>query len=563
LIQSPERTKAEVISYIEQNQTISTRELLKDILSNPENEPLASPIKSALKELDLAESYSTDLLSSLSKSKDPEEREAAARLLAYSPRYKAIHILSELMTDRDSGVKKAALTSSGKVKRFELWPQLVENLTFAEFAPPASAAINNIGEPILGELEKLFRKSANNPQTQLRIIKLYRTIGGDQAIKFLRAKINFPEKDIRIQVLISLSKLGYKADTTERVTIRQTIENIVEAMVWTMATIIDIGEERQTKYLKNALNNELTQKKENIFLLLSLLYDSQIIGLIRRNIESGNNQSKIFALEISDMVVSPEIKDILLPLFDDVSIQDRLHMFRERFPQEKLTVLERLMDIINKDYNTVSKWTKASAMEILINYKREDILEILCANIINPSQVIMETAAWVLHSLDNEKYYDILAMQNIENKKRLESITKKLEGSKPFKTSLLISERTESLKNTRVFDELPDHIVSELAMTAVDMGFTKNDTLEVITGAPDCLYIVLSGQLDKISGQQKKRSYKSGEIFITETERNMTADQKYIAVKETLILKLEMREIYDIMQEQPDFLAKFIPLYLN
>jgi HEAT repeat protein/predicted MFS family arabinose efflux permease len=563
LSQSPVQIKTEIISYIEQRQIIAARESLKNLLSNPENESLASSIRSALKELDLAESYSLDLLTNLSKSKETENRETAARLLAYSPRYKTIQILSELMVDKYPGVKKAALIASGKVKRFELWPGLVENLTSLEFGSTASAAIRNIGEPILGELENLFRKSMNNTQAQMRIIKLYREIGGEQAIKYLRSKINFPEKDIRIQVLIALSLLGYKADSLERVSIRQTIENIVEAMVWTMATIVDTVEESQTKYLHQALNNELIQKKEHIFLLLSLMYDSQTIGLIRKNIESGNNQSKIFALEISDMVVSLEIKDILLPLFDDISIQERLQMFSARFPQEKLSRYERLVDIINKDYNVVSKWTKACALELLVNYDRELVSPILCANIINPSQVIRETAAWVLHTIDIEKFFDTLALQKIEDKKKLEPITKKLEGGKSYRANLLVSEKIESLKSTGLFSVLPDLIVSELAMSVAEMSVGKDETLEGHSGAPAFIYVVLSGQIVVTTGQQKERAFKSGDIFIIETERDSVKDSQYIASKETLLLKLDIREIYDIMTEQSDFTQKFIPYYIN
>ncbi len=563
LQESPVPVRTEVVRYIEENQVLASRENLINLRDDPVNAPLKPALSSALEELDLAGSYSLDMLMNLSRSDDPRDREVAARLLAHSPRYKSISMLSDLMLDKDARVRKAALVAAGKVKRYELWPGIAENLISEDYGPTASAAIRNIGEPAVGELEKQFRKMTDNTAGQMRLIKLLGHIGGDKAIAFLRKNINYPGEDIRMEVLKALSRLGYQATVSEQVVIRQTIENIIEAMVWIIAAIIDVGEDRQSKYLLLALNDEMSMKRENIFLFLSLMYDPNTISLIRKNIESGNNQSKIFALEISDMVVSPDIKDLLLPLFDDISLQERLSLFRLRFPQEKLNRLERLFDIINKDYNVIGKWTKACALELLVNYDKAQVMEILCANLVNPSQVMRETAAWVLFTMDNEKYFDTVAVQTAETKKMLEGITKKLQPGGHAK-NLLISEKWEALKNSTLFSVLPDHILSELSFAATEIRLQADESIVPEQDREGYLGLVLSGQISVTVKRRNVKAWKSGHIFfIMGPNGESHNDIQYISTGDTLLLKIDMTVILDIMAEFPEFTRKMIPLYLT
>jgi HEAT repeat protein len=435
LIRSTGPLKVEIIEFIEQKQVVSARETLSSLQASPGDKDLVPALNSALSELSLAGSYPVDLLFNLAHSKDPEEREVAARLLAGSPQYRTIRILSELLHDPHPVVRTAALIAAGKTKRVELWQGIIENLKQPEYLSTAFAALRNIGEPVVDRLEELFRKTGTSRATQILIIKLYRSIGGANAIKHLRSKISFPDFDIRMQILLALSKLSYQADHREQTLIRQTIESNIETMVWIMAGIQDVEAENRARHLQDALQAELAEKKEHIFLLLSPIYDAQTIRLIRNHIESGNSQSKIFALEISDMIVASEIKEILLPLFDDISIQERLSLFRYRFPQEKLSCLERIFDIINKDYNVIRNWTKTCAVELLIHYKKDEVAEILCANIVNPSRMISETAAWILHALDQDLFYDVLSLQHPRTKQRLENVTKKIGMAKSFRKS--------------------------------------------------------------------------------------------------------------------------------
>jgi HEAT repeat protein len=560
LIKSTESLRTEIIQFIEQKQVVSARKTLTAMHLSSGDKNLPPAVENALSELSLAESYPVDLLSNLAHSKDPEEREVAARLLAGSPQYRTIRILSELLHDPSPSVRIAALVAAGKTKRVELWQGIIENLNHPDYLSTAFAALRNIGEPVVDRLEELFKRTGTNRATQILIIKLYHSIGGTRAIRHLRSRINFPDFEIRMQVMLALSKLNYKANHPEQIMIRQTIESNVETMVWIMAGIQDLEPEIRARHLLEALQAELAEKKEHIFLLLSLIYDAQTIRLIRTHIESGNSQSKAFALEISDMIVSAEIKEILLPLFDDITVQERLALFRYRFPQERLSCLERIFDIINKDYNAIRNWTKTCAIELLIHFDTEEAIEILCANIVNPSPMISETAAWILHALDQERFYDVLSVQHPRDKQRLENVTKKIGMAITFREKLLITEKTEALKNSGLFTGVPDPVLAETAMSALDMTLAKNQSVPDPEQNISHICLVLSGQIDKLRNKRRSDMYRDT-VFMMENNGSSDEDLAYRASEDSLLLAINMDRVIDLMREYPGFTRRFLEWY--
>ncbi|MBP6978553.1 MAG: hypothetical protein PHD61_07595 [Bacteroidales bacterium] len=561
LIRAPDPLQKEMISFAEQKQIIAAKDTLKSLQSRSNTKEMGTVLEGALAELQLAENYPGDLLSNLAHSKDPDEREVSARLLAGSPRYQTVRILSELLRDSHRDVRKAALVSAGKIKRVELWPGIMENLNQQEYVPTAFSALMNIGEPVIDALEDLFKKTGTSQATQIQIIQLYQQIGGEKALKHLRTKISFPDMNIRMQALLALSKLNYRADHREQSQIKQILETNIETMVWIMAGIEDLETEIRAKHLLDALQAELAEKKEQIFLLLSLIYDARTIRLIRENIESGNSQSKIFAMEISDMMVADDIKEMFLPLFDDTTVKERLAQFRNRFPQEKLSCLQRIVDIINKDYNLIRSWTKACAVELLIHYDIGEVSGILCANIVNPSRMISETAAWVLHALNPDLFYDVLSVQRPHDKRQLEAVTKKIGMSGSFRDRLLISEKTEALKNSGLFIGIPDPSLAELAMSSMDVILESGQPMTIPETDSSNVCLILSGQLIKQENKAMKGTYETGQIFIKEPDTRSRGNVHYTAMEDSLLLMISMDRIIDLMRDHPVFTGKLLEWY--
>jgi hypothetical protein len=220
-------------------------------------------------------------------------------------------------------------------------------------------------------------------------------------------------------------------------------------------------------------------------LLLSLLYESGTIRHIREHIESKDANAKVYALEIGDMMLDDEIKELFFPIFDDLPVQEKLNRFRYRFPQLKLTSRQRLTDIINKDYTKISCWTKACAIEMAgkdcdPNNKNE-IQILLAANIVNPDPIIAELAAWLLALIDKPYYFDTVVRFNREDSSKLSGVSSRI-NARERNQYHLIYEKILLLKNTHLFEMMPESKLAELLPADQNLNsgedFSQSSTIE-------------------------------------------------------------------------------------
>jgi hypothetical protein len=553
LAEAPENAKIPTQKQNEKNQLISSQNLIDSFIQNKDVKAIDKQLISIEEDISEAENISLEQLEKLSKSKSEKTREKAARLLGYSGRYKAFSVLTGLLQDKNVEVKKAAIISSGKIKRIELWPHIIENLSSSTYANTAEAAIKLIGKPILNELEKYFWKVSENKNTQLRIIRLIASIGGENAKKLLKNKMNIPDKDLRYQILLFLSLLEYHVSQNEVAVIKDAIQNVTNNTVWIMASLVDIGEDDETKKLYCALQYELSEKKEQIFLLLSLLYDSKTMKHIRENIEAGNNQTKVYALEICDMTVSQDIKELFLPLFEDMTLHDRIHKFGFHYPQEKLSRLNRIKDIINKDYTEVNRWTKACAIELLKNYDSDEISEIAAANIVNPDPLLSEGAAWVLFNKNQDRYFDTVIKFEKKDILKLKSLTKNL-NERTKNNYILIAEKINILKNTELFKETSEINLIDLAINSIEVILNKNEEFSVHNENKNFVFLMVDGQIDIQKNDKTKKSLFVNDYFgsILET-KNSKDNWIYQTSKKTKLLGLDINDVFSLCPKNKYF----------
>ncbi len=473
------------------------------------------------------EDYTFEYMVDIAHSDKVRERLMAAHLLGSSGRYNTYKLLINLINDDDPGVKKAAIISAGKIKRVELWPPIIENLLIPENAHSAGEAIKIIGEPILKELDRFFEKINTHKPIQQKILRLFEAVGGANSIKYLREKMYHPDHDIRFQVLLSLSNLEYHASATEITFIKQTIEDSVETMVWIMASLNDLTANINTRSIRQALLQELEDKKEHVFLLLSLLYDSKTIGHIRENIESQDTNAKIYALEISDMTISDDIKELFFPIFEDLSVLEKLHRFSLRFPQETMTMVKRIEDIINKDYSKINRWTKACAIDTLSHIPEDDSVKaeaLLAANIVNPDPLLGELSAWILYSGFSAYYIDTMIRFEKKATIPLSEIFRKIK-LREKNADLLIYEKILLLKTTEFFAPVPEIKILNLIISLHEPTVTA----------------------------------------LSNSKQSEGADANPMVVKSEggYMLRIPNEKIYEMMTDDPVMTARYLQLFFN
>jgi len=551
--QVPNEIKLEILNFIDEKKVIKALGAIELCLENKDSLEIRQQLLETQKILENARQISFEKLTSLTNSNKAGERELAAGLLGQSGRYKAFQLLTVLLRDKEPKVKKTALLAAGKIKRFQLWSYIIENLSSPGYMNEAAHAIKIIGEPIIDDIEVCFSKNTTQKRVKTRIVKLYGEIGGQKAIDLLREKMSFPDEDIRIQVLRSLSKLNYQAALSETPLIKQTIQAEILNTVWIAAARLDIRLSNKSQFIQDALKYEFEQKKEDIFLLLSMIYDSGTIKLVRENIESGNKSARVYALEIIDMTVSSDIKEMFLPLFDELTLSEYVNNYKQIFPQEKLSVIERLKDIVNTDNFKINNWTKACAIELLGEYNANQVSGILSANAIHPDPFLMETSSRTLYRVNKNKYLE-LAGQFIRRKsknkgKALSIITAALK-EKDEKRYMFVFDKVKQLKKVDFFSVVPDSSLINLALSATDISLEKGEQIHCDELTDSYIYIIVSGKIDFIKSGQKMETL-TGNYVIGEISKYncCSGNVEFIAAEQTALIRIQKDLLYGLVSD--------------
>ncbi len=435
-----------------------------------------------------------DEILDLANSPIPEKRKSAAGILWLCKTFKADTALSNLMKDDDKSVRRSAILSAGKTRKPEFIPLLIRNVENHEFRLQALASLENMGENALTELFKLFLNSEGKIEMQFQIITTIRKIGSDNALRFIKSLLNYPDKQLKDIAIGTLGKMDFRVSQSDKALFSQFLETEILDYTAMTAVLIDLNRDLPNSELLKRIENSQKRKKQKIFALLSVMYDTTAMQLIKENLESKDKTAQNFAIEVADTVVDEKHKIFVLPIFEDISNEELLKRFSEFFPFENLSLDERLEEIINADCDKFDVATKTEAINILSDFKSENTFRLLNSQIINPNSLIREAAALALFHKYPDKFFD-----------QMVKLGRKIPDAKLLNSKLLVSNRGQNLmdiekikllKNIDFFSNIDDDNLYELAVNSYE---SVHDTGEIIKTDNDIIYLVFSGILTKTS----------------------------------------------------------------
>ena len=522
--------------------------------------------KSTLRALKEASEFKlTDVnIRKLVRSTEAADRAKGARLLIKASEDRHIAYLVELLRDINPQVRTAAIITAGKVRRPELWTILVENLHLATYSNAAMSAITAAGDASFHTIDSSFYKTGQYLPTMLRIVQLMGRIGGRQASELLWKKIDFPDKKIVSELLLSLSYQGFRAKEFQSARIKLMVEAEIGDVAWNIKVLEEIP--RHNEYdamIRASFGEEDRQNFANIFMLLSMMYDAQNVLLVRENIEIATTESISFAVEMLDVFVGEELKPKLFPIMDELKVEDKLAKLRAFYPPEDFDSYEDLLlQIVNRDYNRLNRYTKALAMFRLSQVSKEVTMDMI-ANLFNPDPLILQTAAYTIYAIDKEAYQ--------KHSKRLKPLTKKeldkailppvFKGDdEVYHQKMLLVERVILLKKMETFMNIPGVQITHLA-EAMDEIMVGPDTalIEEGDGGNTPIYIMIEGKADLVQDGKTIRALAIhdivGENLLLETDK---FDFGIMARETSKFLVLRKEELLDLMSLHLDIVEAML-----
>ncbi len=446
----------------------SPKRSLNEINENPGEIAASETLKLALMALESEQeselvALDPKQLLRLAKSPNPEERIHVALVLRKILNEENTFILVELLRDVHPSVKIAAINTARLKKVASSWPFLVELLGSITYSHHAFAALVAMGEEVLPYLEKAFHRSGQTEEVMLKIARIYERIGGQQSIDLMWDKLDYPDKQLVTLILNSLHNNKYVVPHERMVKIRTLLENTLGYTLWNLAAIEELKEKPQNELIRQALQEEIHDNYERLYLLLGLMYDPQSVSLVRKNIELGSSETITFALELLDVFIDKEIRRLLFPVLDDISVDEKLEKLQDDFPRDRFDEIQVLKQILNRDFNQINQWTKACALYTLNQIEEFQVTDSIIAHLFNPDPLLSEMAAWLIQSKDENTYKRI--SMRIKREVRIE--LNEILASTQFKNELTDSlslrfEKVLFLKSTNLFKDMPGYLLAEI-----------------------------------------------------------------------------------------------------
>ena len=331
------------------------------------------------------------------------ERELACQFMIRGIDSPSLDLLNKLCWDENPPVRRLAFHAAVRVKRYEFGPLLIEQLAFPLYAKAAATALTAIGQPVLPMLAMGFKRFNDKPHVLVQILKVVEGVGGREAEQLLLQQLDHPNRQVERQALISLGLMEFRANPCDEGILKFKINAMMKRMAFLVATRQDLGSPEELRELNIAVYGQVSECFENISLLLALICDARAIATIRDHMD-GPTEQRAFATEIAREVVPPELRTLLMPVFEDLSPAQTLKQLEPYFPQPKMGRLGRIKALLRQGRSVVDHWTRTLALEALCHLEPGVAHRELLAHLYHDHPMIRQLAAVQLEKVGGTQW---------------------------------------------------------------------------------------------------------------------------------------------------------------
>jgi len=485
-------------------------------------------------------------------------------------------IILKFLEDDDKTIRRVAVNLATKSKSDLVLDKLIDLIHSDEYYHICGDALMGMGDKVLVKLEAFF-ENKEDTKNLLRVIEILAKIGSSNAKSILVKNINYPDRNVQLEIISGLNFCRYQADEKDLPVIKQKLEVVIENILWIYASVLDIESERNTLKLLQAIDMERELYLEVLFKLLSFIYESRIINLIRKNIIGKNT---IFAIEIIHNFISQDIKQIIIPLFDDISSSQKIKKLNSYFPQKKMSFAKRLTNIITRRYDKVGPWTVTKAIELLgkkhskhkssssqsgkkFNYedikiwnaenidnilrkiRKSEMPDEIFVCLYHTEELIYSTAAKIIYDENPIKCADYLERMSGDKKELLDNLSN---------NGYLLTDKIKLLKKNPLFFSVPETYLTKLANLVKVVNLENEEEIELLNNnKTDKVVMVVRGKLSGVGLDNEDLEFSKNEI-VTYGNNISKSVHKLKAISKSTILTINRFDYYNLLVDQTELI---------
>jgi hypothetical protein len=241
-----------------------------------------------------------------------------------------IQKLEELLQEESPEISKYAVESAAKIRRREYVPAIVQKLANPLTRQDASAALEKYGLRIIGTLSDYLGDSDEDIEIRRELASVFARIGSQDAVDFLTLELEEDNEELDHDLIDSMDRIRseqpdlFFQKEIIKTKIAREIRKYYTSLIRYFESISEVSAEGQLKILPKNLSDMMS----NIFKLLGLIYPHEDIFKAYQNLRAGTRDSMAYAVELLDNTLEKEVRDVILPIVEDLPSRQRIRKFK-------------------------------------------------------------------------------------------------------------------------------------------------------------------------------------------------------------------------------------------
>ena len=252
----------------------------------------------------------------------------AARLLAILPDLFEREVRA-LIEDRDVEIARTAVAAVGSLRKRSLIGALVERIADPGLNEAVISALAKFGDRVVGTLRDYLVDPEITAEVRREIPKVLQEIGTREAHAVLVESVLDRDVVVRYQTIAAINRLGQAHP--DRPPNRKLIESVLAAEIMghyrsyqVLGTLAGTLNDPANP-IEHGLRESMEKESERIFRLLKILYPQYDMHSAYVGLQSPDPIVHDNAVEFMDSVLPPEVRALIIPLFDrNVPVPQRI-----------------------------------------------------------------------------------------------------------------------------------------------------------------------------------------------------------------------------------------------
>jgi len=267
--------------------------------------------------------------------------EAAKVMGMMEPGIPLLKELKKLLQDESPEVVRYAAQSAGRLKKREFVPLLLDHLSRQATQESAAQALRSYGDAIVGTLKDYLSDPQENIRARQSIPEILGKTGSQKAADIMTMELAKEKTELETELIEALHRMRLNSSDIRFSAsgVQLKAVSLIKKCYLLVLQIHDVRGDRKKEMLLRDLENTLSRTLKQIFELLGLVYPQEDIIKAYQNILVGTKKALDYSVELLDNILKREIKELLIPLIEDTTLEEKARISRKMIKAAEKIVL--------------------------------------------------------------------------------------------------------------------------------------------------------------------------------------------------------------------------------